>query len=79
MISRFAAPDMRGRLLGFFQSTNSLTLIVGPLLSLSLETTAALPMFTAAGLVTIAFLMSFRILRMQLPTQERGIEKAASV
>jgi DHA1 family tetracycline resistance protein-like MFS transporter len=84
-----ASPEMRGRVLGFFQSTNSLTLIIGPLLAgllldldlaaLSLETTAALPMFTAAGLVTIAFLMSFRILRMKLPTQERAIETIASV
>ncbi len=71
---------MRGRLLGAFQSTNSVTLIVGPLIagallqldlaSLALESTAALPMFAATGLVAIAFLMSFRILSMKLPTQE---------
>jgi DHA1 family tetracycline resistance protein-like MFS transporter len=88
MISRFASPEMRGRVLGFFQSTNSLTLIIGPLLagllldldipSLALETIAALPMFTAAGLVTIAFMMSFGIWRMKLPTQEATSKKAHS-
>jgi hypothetical protein len=34
------------------------------------ETEAALPLFVAAGLMVIAFLLSFRILRMELPSQE---------
>lgn len=78
ILSRFASPDSRGRVLGLFQSTNSLTLIFGPIIagvlmdlnipSLSLGTITALPMFGAAVLVSIAFLMSFRILRMKLPT-----------
>ncbi len=80
VISRFASPEIRGRLLGAFQSTNSITLIFGPLIaglllqldlaSLALESSAALPMFAATALVSIAFVMSFRILRMKLPTQE---------
>lgn len=83
IISRFASPESRGRVLGVFQSTNSLTLIIGPIIagmildlkipSLSIETITAIPMFGAAALVSIAFLMSFRILRMELPTQERVI------
>lgn len=80
LISRFASPEMRGRVIGAFQSTNSTTLVMGPILSgLLLETNiasispqvqAALPMFTATILVSVAFLMSFRILRMEVPTQE---------
>jgi DHA1 family tetracycline resistance protein-like MFS transporter len=85
IISRFAPPKMRGRVLGLFQSTNSLTLVFGPILaglllsadfpSLSPESTAALPMFAAAVLVTIAFFMSFRILHLELPTQEAALEE----
>jgi DHA1 family tetracycline resistance protein-like MFS transporter len=81
IMSRFAPPKLRGRVLGLFQSTNSLTLVVGPILAgfllgvdlpaLSPETTAALPMYAAAALVTVAFVMSFRILRLKLPSQER--------
>ena len=84
IISRFASPEMRGRVLGIFQSTNSLTLIIGPIIagllldldiaSVSLETVTAIPMFGAAILVSVAFLMSFRILRMELPTQERVMQ-----
>ncbi len=85
IISRFSPPKMRGRVLGLFQSTNSLTLVFGPILaglllsadfpSLSPETTAALPLFAAAGLVTVAFFMSFKILRLELPTQEAALEE----
>ena len=85
IISRFAPPKLRGRVLGLFQSTNSLTLVFGPILagfllsanfpSLSPEITSALPMLAAAGLVTVAFFMSFRILRLELPTQEAALEE----
>jgi len=80
ILSRFSPPEMRGRVLGAFQSSNSLTLVIGPVLtglllqwdlpSLSPETAVALPMFVAAIIMSIAFLMSFRVLRMKLPTQE---------
>lgn len=80
IISRFAPPSMRGRVLGFFQSTNSVTLIVGPLLTgimlqipiadSSFAAQGALPVLVGSGLVTIAFLLSFLILKMQLPSQE---------
>jgi len=86
MISRFAPPKLRGRVMGLFQSTNSLTLVFGPIVagfllsadfpSLSSKSTAALPMFAAAALVTIAFFMSFRILNLELPTQETIPEEA---
>jgi MFS family permease len=79
ILSRFASPETRGRVLGLFQSTNSLTLIIGPLIagllldlkiaSLTVETISAIPMLGAAALVSIAFLMSFRIMRMELPSQ----------
>jgi len=42
------------------------------------ETEAALPLFVAAGLMAIAFLLSFRILRMDLPTQEGGSARPGS-
>lgn len=84
IISRFASPETRGRVLGIFQSTNGVTLIIGPIIagllldldiaSVSLETVTAIPMFGAAILVSVAFLMSFRILRMKLPTQERVMQ-----
>ena len=84
IISRFAPPSMRGQVLGFFQSTNSVTLIFGPILAglmlqipisnSSVAGQAALPILVGAGLVTLAFLLSFRILRMQLPTQKTTIE-----
>ncbi|GMR11205.1 MAG: tetracycline resistance MFS efflux pump [Anaerolineae bacterium] len=80
ILSRFSPPEMRGRVLGAFQSSNSLTLVIGPILtgillqlnlpSLSPETAVALPMFMGAIIMAIAFLMSFRVLRMNLPTQE---------
>lgn len=80
IISRFSPPTMRGRVLGAFQSANSLTLVIGPILaglllqtriaSLSQQAAASLPMFGAAGLLAMAFLVSFRIRRMELPSQE---------
>ena len=80
IISRFSPPHMRGRVLGAFQSSNSLTLVIGPILAglllqmripgLAPETEAAVPLLVAAGLMAIAFLLSFRILRMDLPSQE---------
>ncbi len=67
-------------MLGAFQSSNSLTLVFGPILAgillqldlpyLSPKTGVALPMFAGAIFMTLAFLMSFRVLRMKLPTQE---------
>jgi DHA1 family tetracycline resistance protein-like MFS transporter len=87
IVSRFSPPHMRGRVLGAFQSSNSLTLVIGPILAglllqtriggLSTQAEAALPLFAAAGLMAIAFLMSFRILRMELPSQEHAIPRAA--
>ena len=80
LLSRFSPPEMRGRVLGAFQSSNSLTLVIGPILAgillqldlafLSPESAVALPMFIGAIIMTIAFLLSFRVLRMELPTQE---------
>jgi MFS family permease len=88
IISRFSPPEMRGRILGTFQSTNSLTLIIGPILAglileasfpfLSDQTTNALPMFAAAGLVTIAAVLSLRVQRMELPTQEKTEAQVAA-
>ncbi len=88
IISRFSPPGLRGRVLGAFQSTNSLTLIIGPILagllleadfsSLSPETVSALPMFLAAGLVAVAVVLSLRILRMELPTQEKAEAQMAA-
>jgi MFS family permease len=82
IISRFSPPGLRGRVLGAFQSTNSLTLIIGPILagllleadflSLSPQTISATPMFLAAGLVAVAVVLSLRVLRMELPSQEKG-------
>ncbi len=80
ILSRFSPPEMRGRVLGAFQSSNSLTLVVGPILAgillqldlpfLSPESAVALPMFVGAIFMTLAFLMSFRVLRMKLPSQD---------
>ncbi len=87
ILTRFSPPEMRGRVLGAFQSSNSLTLVVGPMLAglllqldlpfLSAETGVALPMFAGAVIMTIAFVMSFRVLRMKLPTQESEIIEPA--
>jgi DHA1 family tetracycline resistance protein-like MFS transporter len=83
ILSRFASPESRGRILGIFHSTNSLTLIIGPIIagllldlnleSVSVETITSFPMFGAAILVSVAFFMSLRFLRMELPTQERTL------
>jgi len=82
ILSRFSPPEMRGRVLGAFQSSNSLTLVFGPILAgvllqmnigfLSRESAVALPMIVGAIIMTIAFIMSFRLLRMKLPTQQEG-------
>ena len=87
ILTRFSPPAMRGRVLGAFQSSNSLTLVIGPMLAglllqldlpfLSSETQVALPMFAGAAIMTIAFAMSFRVLRMKLPTQESEIMEPA--
>ena len=79
ILSRFSPPEMRGRVLGAFQSSNSLTLVVGPILAglllqmefsfLSAESVVALPMLVAAIIMAIAFYMSFRLLRMKLPSE----------
>lgn len=83
ILSRFASKETRGRVLGIFQSTVSSTLIFGPIISgflLDLKITSippeiitAFPMFAASILVTFAFLMSFRILRMELPSQKKAM------
>jgi MFS family permease len=80
ILTRFSPPEMRGRILGAFQSSNSLTLVFGPILaglllqldfpSLSPEVEISLPMFAGAAIMSIAFVVSFRVLRMKLPTQE---------
>ena len=67
-------------MLGAFQSSNSLTLVIGPILagillqlnlpSLSPQIAVTIPMFAGAFIMVIAFLMSFRLLRMKLPTQD---------
>jgi DHA1 family tetracycline resistance protein-like MFS transporter len=85
MLSRFSPPEMRGRVLGAFQSSNSLTLVIGPILTgillqlnlsfLSPESAVALPMFVGAIIMSIAFIMSFRLLRMKLPTQQEGLRR----
>ena len=82
ILSRFSPPDMRGRVLGAFQSSNSLTLVIGPILagillqlnlpSLSPQIAVTIPMFVGAFIMVIAFLMSFRVLRMKLPTHDSG-------
>ena len=82
ILSRFSPPDMRGRVLGAFQSSNSLTLVIGPILagillqlnlpSLSPQIAVTIPMFVGAFIMVIAFLMSFRVLRMKLPTHNSG-------
>ena len=86
IISRFASPETRGRILGLFQSTNSTTLVIGPILtglllqlnlpSLSPEISTALPMFEATGLVSLAAFLSMRILGMQLPTREGKLDES---
>jgi len=72
IISRYAPPTMRGRVLGTFQSTASLMLVFGPLFSgvLLAEVGTAAPDLAAAGLLAVAFLLSFQILRLALPSQE---------
>jgi DHA1 family tetracycline resistance protein-like MFS transporter len=80
MLSRFSPPEMRGRVLGAFQSSNSLTLVIGPILTgilleiefgfLSAEWEVALPMLVGTLIMTLAFMLSFRLLRMELPSQE---------
>jgi DHA1 family tetracycline resistance protein-like MFS transporter len=80
IISRFSPPQMRGRVLGAFQSANSSTLVIGPLLTgflleidfsvLFPQIGAAMPMFMATLLMVVALPLSMRILRMTLPTQE---------
>jgi MFS family permease len=85
MLSRFSPAEMRGRVLGAFQSSNSLTLVIGPILTgfllqlnidfLSAETAVALPMFVGTIIMSIAFIMSFRLLRMKLPTQQESMRQ----
>lgn len=82
ILSRFSPPEMRGRVLGAFQSTNSLTLVIGPILAgfllqmelpnLPAEWAVALPLLVGAVIMFVAYVLSFRLLRMELPTQEEA-------
>ena len=70
LLSRYAPATMRGQLLGILGATNSLALVVGPLLAgllLSINTTA--PDLVAAGLAAVAFLFTIPILRLTAPSQ----------
>ncbi len=88
MLSRFSPPEMRGRVLGAFQSSNSLTLVVGPILAglllqlnlgfLEQEWGVALPILVGAIIMTLAFVLSFRFLRMELPSQEEPVMRPAA-
>ena len=82
ILSRFSPPEMRGRVLGAYQSTNSLTLVIGPILAgfllqlelpnLPAEWAVALPLLVGAVIMFVAYVLSFRLLRMELPTQEEA-------
>jgi MFS family permease len=63
---------MRGQVLGVYQSTQSLTMIVGPVMAgpLLAQAGASSPPFVAAGLIALASLLSFQILKLALPSQE---------
>lgn len=62
---------MRGEVLGLFQSTHSLMLILGPLLAGPLlQQSASAPQFVATGLILAASLLSLQVLKLALPTQE---------
>jgi MFS family permease len=72
LLSRFAPPTMRGQLLGILGATNSLALVVGPLLAgLLLNINTAAPDLVAAGLAAVAFLFTIPILRLTAPSQAR--------
>jgi DHA1 family tetracycline resistance protein-like MFS transporter len=72
LISRFAPPSMRGRVLGIFQSVASLSLVIGPLMAGPLldQVGTSAPDLVGAGLMTVAFLLSFQVLGLSLPSQE---------
>jgi MFS family permease len=72
LISRYAPPSMRGEVLGVFQSTQSLALIFGPLMAGPLlQQGPSAPQFVATGLIAVASLLGFQILKLALPSQER--------
>lgn len=82
IISRFSPPHMRGRVLGAFQSVNSITLIIGPILSgiifelnygdLPAHLVNAMPMAVATVLMTVALIVGWGIVRLELPSQEKS-------
>ncbi len=88
ILSRFSPPEMRGRVLGAFQSTNSLTLVIGPILAgfllqlelpnLPAEWAVALPLLVGAVIMFVAYVLSFRLLRTELPTQEEAPMRPAA-
>lgn len=79
LISRFAPPTMRGRVLGVFQSTQSLSLVIGPAMAGPLLTAGtSVPPWTAAALIGVAFLISIQILSLPVPTQEQAPPERAA-
>lgn len=72
LLSRYAQPTMRGQLLGILGATNSLALVVGPLVAgLLLDLGTAVPDLVAAGLSAVAFLFTIPILRITVASQDR--------
>ncbi len=70
LLSRFAPPTMRGQLLGILGATNSLALVLGPLLAgLLLNIDTAAPSLVAAGLTVVALIFTIPILRLAVPSQ----------
>jgi MFS family permease len=78
LISRYAPPTMRGQVLGVFQSTQSLMLVIGPAIAGPLLTVGtSVPPWVAAALIGVSFLVSIQILSLPLPTQEATAPEAA--
>jgi MFS family permease len=70
LLSRFTPPTMRGQLLGILGATNSLALVLGPLLAgLLLNIDTAAPSLVAAGLTVVALIFTIPILRLAVPSQ----------
>ena len=78
LISRFTPPTMRGQVLGILTSTNSLALMVGPVLAgLLLNVSTSAPNLVAAAVMGIAFLVSLPIFQLAVPSSGIAVVVAA--
>jgi len=71
LVSQFSPDEMRGSVMGVYQSAGSLARILGPLWAgVWFHLTPTLPFWTAAAVMAIVWLCSWQLLQIPAPIGE---------